>query len=150
LTDVVQVLSRWLSAVAPSGFLVLEETADLRSTHPVFQRYYAIVERMQAHYGQAMYIGRSLDGLCQAGGWTIRSATTARLALPAARMARLHALNLQTWSKDPFVRGEYTQGELSDVGSALERIAGSDAASPVECAMRQVVVEPALSQIGPT
>jgi len=143
LREPAQVVRNWAQAALGDARLVLEETAFMTAEHPAFARYYALVERMQAHYGQRMYIGRELAAL--AGGllpdWAVERAQIASSALPARDMARLHLLNLRTWSSDPFARAHYDQRELAELDATLQAIAaGEMAASPVSLGMGQVVL----------
>jgi len=141
LRDPAQVVRAWASAAAPAARLVLEETASMSGEHPAFPRYYALVGRMQAHYGQRMYIGRELEALCASPDWVVESADIARSALPAQDMARLHLLNLQTWSSDAFARDNYDAKQLSELAEELQGVAsGALAASPVALGTGQVVL----------
>jgi trans-aconitate 2-methyltransferase len=141
LRDPAQVVRAWASAAAPAARLVLEETASMNGEHPAFPRYYALVERMQAHYGQRMYVGRELLALCTSPDWVVESADIAQSALPAKDMARLHALNLQTWSSDAFARENYGAEQLSELTEELQSIATGEAdAPPVALGMGQVVL----------
>jgi SAM-dependent methyltransferase len=141
LRDVTGVLVGWKGSIAPGGRLVLEETASMTSDHPALRRYYALVERMQAHYGQAMYIGRSLDTAAGLAGLSCEEARLASPALPAARMARLHALNLRTWKDDAFARAAFDQDELRVLGAMLDAIAsGQEIAPAVACSIKQIVL----------
>jgi hypothetical protein len=122
---------------------VLEETASMTAEHPAFSRYYALVERMQAHYGQRMYIGRELAALALtvAPQWVVETAQLQPALLPAIDMARLHLLNLQTWSQDPFARANYVAAELSELAERLAEIArGALHAAPVSLGIGQVVL----------
>jgi SAM-dependent methyltransferase len=141
LRDVTRVLVGWRAAVLPRGLVVLEETAYMTSAHPAFRRYYALVERMQAHYGQAMYIGRSLDEAARLAGLSTVESRVEELELPAARMARLHALNLGTWKDDPFVQASFDPTELAELSATLGSIAaGDDEAPPVSCGVKQLAL----------
>ncbi len=141
LRDVTQVLVGWRTALHPQGLVVLEETAFMTSEHPSLRRYYALVERMQAHYGQAMYIGRSLDEAARLAGLAIVDSRVAHLELPAARMARLHALNLRTWRDDPFAQASFEPTELAELSTTLGRIATGDEPTPaVSCGVKQLVL----------
>jgi trans-aconitate 2-methyltransferase len=141
LRDVTRVLVAWKAAVVPGGLVVLEETAYMTSAHPALRRYYALVERMQAHYGQAMYIGRSLDEAARLAGLSTVESRVADLDLPAARMARLHALNLQTWKDDAFAQASFDPTELGELSTTLGRIAaGDEEAPPVSCGVKQLVL----------
>jgi len=136
-----EVVRAWARAAQPGALLALEETAFMTSEHPAFPRYYALVERMQAHYGQRMYIGRELAAATDCAEWTPQSAEITVAPLPAADMARLHSLNLSTWSNDPFAQQNYDREELAALGVELARIAsGEVSAPPVSCGVGQVVL----------
>lgn len=141
LADPDAALRAWRHAVVPGGRLVLEETDSLTSDHPTFQRYYTHVERLQAHYRQRMHLGAELDGLCRDAGWLIERSRVASLEMPPEKMARLHALNIRTWSKDAFAAEHFVASELRELEQALDRVAaGEEKAPAVHSGMRQVVL----------
>ncbi len=143
LRDPASVIASWAKAAQPGARLVLEETASMRGEDPAFSRYYALVERMQAHYGQRMYIGLELARIAREAGsaWTVEHAEVAPFELPATDMARLHVMNLRTWSHDPFARAHYAEAELNELASDLDEIAlGEARAAPVAVGMGQVVL----------
>jgi trans-aconitate 2-methyltransferase len=141
LREPAEVVRAWARAAQPNALLVLEETAFMTGEHPAFPRYYALVERMQAHYGQRMYIGRELSALTTCAEWSQQSAEIAVAPLPAADMARLHSLNLSTWSSAPFAQANYDRAQLSALGAELSQIASSEVAAPaVSCGIAQVVL----------
>jgi SAM-dependent methyltransferase len=136
-------VAAWADSALPGARLVLEETASMVAENAAFSRYYALVERMQAHYGQRMYIGRDLAALAEGARptWVVESAEIAASALAATDMARLHLLNLRTWSHDPFAQASYDAAELADLDAALAQIAsGEISAAPVSLGMGQVVL----------
>ena len=141
LRDPSLVVQAWARAARPGALLVLEETAFMTGEHPAFPRYYALVDRMQAHYGQRMYIGRELSALTTLPEWSQESSEIAVVSLPAADMARLHSLNLSTWSSDAFAQANYDQAELSALAVELAQIASGEVSAPaVSCGMGQVVL----------
>jgi len=141
LRDPGEVVRAWARAAQPGALLVLEETAFMTGEHPAFPRYYALVERMQAHYGQRMYIGRELAEASNCAEWSQQSAEITVAPLPAQDMARLHSLNLSTWSSDPFAQQNYDREELAALGAELAHIAsGEVSAPPVSCGIGQVVL----------
>lgn len=141
LRDPAAVVRAWASSVLPGATLVLEETAFMTGEHPAFPRYYALVERMQAHYGQRMYIGRELAALCASPDWLVESTEIVVAPLPAVHMARLHALNLRTWSSDAFAQANYGTEGLPELAAQLEQIStGSVIAPPVSCGIGQLVL----------
>ena len=141
LKDPEKIVRNWATVALPDARLVLEETAFMTGEHPAFPRYYGHVERMQAHYGQRMYIGRELEALGASSEWVVERSDIAVSPLPAADMARLHFFNLRTWSKDPFAQSNFDALELSQIGHELEQIAaGYLEAPPVSCGIGQVVL----------
>jgi len=141
LRDPEQVLAGWADAAADQATLVIEETASLASGHPAFARYYQLVEDLQTHYGQRLRIGADLAAPPASSGWTTNLSTVRRLGLPASRMARLHHLNLLTWSNDPHARAAFDRAELEDLARRLDAVAGGrEAAPPVISEMRQLVL----------
>jgi trans-aconitate 2-methyltransferase len=130
----------WAGALAPGGRLVLEETVGMWSDHPAVQRYYDLVAALQAHYGQAFDVGRRLGDLLRGAGLAVDEAGVATLALPAAQMARLHAMNIRTWGTDEYARRTFDAAELAGLQRTLDAIAaGDEAAPPVRCEMGQAV-----------
>lgn len=140
LADPTRVLGGWAASLAVGGVLVLEETAAMESSDPVFSRYYAHVERLQQHYGQQMYIGTQLRALCEASGYRVQRAPERELQLSPATMARLHTMNLDTWSKDPYAIAAFDAEELAALGRELAAVvAGTRASSPVRHRLQQVI-----------
>lgn len=141
LRDPSQVVRAWSNAASSGATLVLEETAFMTGEHPAFPRYYALVERMQAHYGQRMYIGRELPTLCASASWLVVKSEVVVAPLPALHMARLHAMNLRTWSTDSFAQANYAASDLAELGGELDRIASGElSAPPVSCGIGQLVL----------
>jgi trans-aconitate 2-methyltransferase len=136
-----RVVAAWASAAAENAVLVLEETADLRCDHPAFARYYQLVDQLQASYGQRLRIGATLDAAPPGSGWKTDLSLLVQLSLPARQMARLHALNIQSWRTDPYARASFDTAELDGLAARLHAIAlGDEAAPPVASTMRQLIL----------
>src|SRR6185436_12038914 len=116
------------------------EDTNLRSEHPAFARYYELVEALQAHYRQRTFVGRDIAALTRNGPWTVEQERIQRLELPARIMARLHALNLHTWSRDPYAEAAFDPKELESLRRVFERIVAGEIAPPVVCGMAEVVL----------
>lgn len=136
-------IGRWLSLLRPTGVLMLEETAHLASPIESLQTYYEAVGRMQAHYGQELYIGRRLDGIARCLKVQIRQSRQVALRLNGATMARLHSMNIATWKHDSFMMSEYGTSRLERLEEELVQIAkSSGTVAPVTCTMAQLVLCP--------
>jgi SAM-dependent methyltransferase len=143
LRNPAEAVRNWANAALPHARLVLEETAFMTAENPAFSRYYALVEQMQSHYGQRMYIGRELAAVAldSKPHWVVERSEIAVSLLPARDMARLHWMNLGTWSQDPFARATYDADELTALATSLEQIAsGLIEAPPVSLGMGQAVL----------
>jgi trans-aconitate 2-methyltransferase len=141
LRDPARVLAGWAAASADRASLIIEETAEMSSQDPAFQRYYELVATLQRHYGQELAIGRTLDRALVGTGWLAEIDVVSELSLPARRMARLHAMNLATWRHDPFARAAFAPAMLDELAAALDEIAAGAVAAPdVHHAMRQLVL----------
>jgi len=141
LRDPEAALAAWAEAAADGAVLALEESADMSCDHAAFTRYYQLVEEMQAAYGQRLRIGAKLS-IPARSGWKAELDLLAPLSLPAARMARLHALNIETWRHDPYARACFDGNELDALAVRLGAIArGAEAAPPVKLVMRQMILE---------
>jgi hypothetical protein len=58
----------------------------------------------------------------------------------ASVMARLHAMNIRTWSQDAMAQRAFDAQEIADVQSRLDDIAtGKQRARPVRNTLRQLV-----------
>jgi trans-aconitate 2-methyltransferase len=135
------VLATWRRGCAPGATLVIEETAELTSDDGVLQRYYAMVDEMQRHYGQALRIGRKLGLLASGAGWRVVDLCVTPVPVSAVRMAGLHVENIRTWKSDPFAAAFFDPAELRAVEGGLEAIATGQAPASVVAAIGQIVAQ---------
>jgi ubiquinone/menaquinone biosynthesis C-methylase UbiE len=135
-----RVLEVWSQALKPKGVLLLEETSDLRSDHPAFSRYYEIVAAMQAHYGQVQKIGREIDALVDTSIFLIKRSELRSVNLPGHVMARLHAMNIETWKNDRFIQANIDPREISELSGIFRGFSENEAAPPVVTEMRQIAL----------
>ena len=123
-----------------TSLVALEETAGLRSPDPAFTLYYQTVERMQAHYGQRMFLGASLDEVARRAGLEVLDARIERTLVCPQKMARLHLDNLRTFRDDAFVKASVDVDVLARLERSLTEVAtGTRAAPPVEVELGQVI-----------
>ncbi len=140
LPDTGAVLGAWAAAAAPGARLLVHETESLRAEHPSLARYYALVARLQEHYGQVLEVGASLEAAFAASAWRVTDSRTVAREIPAPRMAELHLANLRTWREDEYAQRTFDRAELDGLERALERIAaGAEPAGTVRNAVRQIV-----------
>jgi trans-aconitate 2-methyltransferase len=129
------------SLVAPGGLLLLQETADLRASHPALSRYYELVHTLQAHYGQLLYIGQDLPRFVADAPFTVVHTAVRRFYQPAAVMASIHLPNLRSWRTDPFAVRTFDRAELDELERSLEALAsGEEQSARVELALGELVL----------
>jgi trans-aconitate methyltransferase len=146
LADPRDALTRFQNLVAPGGLLLLEETSALCPTNPVLARYYALVEGLQRHYGQALYIGRDLEPLARSTSLHVEHYADHRFEQSTAVMAELHALNVATWKDDAYARVAFDRAELDTLEQSLVEVAAQGVAAGTmevglgEIALRRLVL----------
>lgn len=140
LHDPATAVRAWSLAAKPGARLLIQETAALQSDDPVIRRYYELVAALQAGYGQSLNIGTEMDRHVQGQGWEILSSQLVGIEQDARIMARLHAMNIRTWSQDSMAQRSFDPREIATVQSGLEAIAqGHRMARPVLNTHRQLV-----------
>ncbi|RYZ08380.1 MAG: class I SAM-dependent methyltransferase [Myxococcales bacterium] len=141
VADPAAALTAFRGYLAPGGRLLLQETASMETTHAALNRYYELVARLQAHYGQTLYIGRELQRFAAGAPFSVVHAGIRRFERSAAVMAQLHLQNLMTWRADPFAQRVFDAAELNDLEQALRAVAeGEDRAQPVSLGLGELVL----------
>jgi ubiquinone/menaquinone biosynthesis C-methylase UbiE len=123
------------------GRLLLEETASLFSPVSALSRYYDLVEQLQAHHGQETLIGKRLEALAGSVAGARATSVLQEILVPAAVMARLHAMNLATWKADPFMMETHGLRALEDLEGELNAIAARSDFPGGRCVLAQVSIE---------
>lgn len=137
LNEPVAALRRWRQALRTGGILVLIELERLTSSDPTLARYYEIIEGVQAHHGQRMFIGSVLESQAREAGYAIVDSRREEPGITAAAMATLHRPNLENVREDPWVKENFEDSEVDEVAAGLERIADEkDGSTPIENILR--------------
>ena len=123
------------------GRLLLEETGAWFSPVPALSRYYDLVQQLQAHHGQETLIGKRLGALAAGVAGARTTSLLQEVRLPAAVMARMHAMNIATWKADPFMVETHGPRALEDLEVELKAIAASSDLPEGRCVMAQVCIE---------
>jgi SAM-dependent methyltransferase len=140
LRSVQQVLTLWAEAAGRGGCLLLHETESLESDDPSLRRYYQLVEQLQQHYGQILYIGGALDACFAGTGWRLVESRRCVLEKQTCDMAELHLANLRTWRNDPFARRTFDWSEIDKLEKSLSGLAAARENSGVVFnAARQII-----------
>lgn len=130
-------LAGWATQLNPGGIVMIEETEAIRTAHPVFARYLAIVEAMLAAQSNRLYIG------AQAASFNPPEVTplvneTRTVAVRNCDAAGMFAMNMNAWKDGKFVRANYSPEEIAELERALGEItAGREVAREITWEMRQ-------------
>jgi trans-aconitate 2-methyltransferase len=137
-----EVLAAWARVAAPGGLLVVHETESLESSHPALQLYYRLLEQMQRHHGQALYVGAVLEAGFAGSTWRLVESQRRHLEKPASDMAELHLANLRTWRNDEYAQQAFDPHELAALETSLERLATRDEEGGIVVnAARQIIAQ---------
>jgi trans-aconitate 2-methyltransferase len=141
LADPAAALRGWASALAPRGFLLLQETASITSAHPALGRYYELMLEFQRRHGQNLNIGGELQALVDPALYRVVHAGARPLTLSTPRMAAVHAMNLTTWRKDALAQS-FDPDELDRLARELLALS-NEANTParVDYQMGELVLE---------
>lgn len=135
------VLNTCVQHLRSGGRLLLEETAAWFSPVPAISRYYRLVEQLQARHGQVTLIGKRLEALARGVAGARATSVLREIPVPAAVMARLHAMNLGTWKADPFMLETHGLRALEELEGELTAIAARSDFPGGRCVMAQVYIE---------
>jgi trans-aconitate 2-methyltransferase len=136
------VLAAWATAAAPGARLLVHETESLHSGDPTLSRYYALLARLQAHYGQSLDIGARLGSAFEASPWHVVDSRAVELEIPGVDMVSLHLPNLRTWRNDEFAKRIFDAVELDELEASMQRIvSGEQPDAVVHNCVRQIVAE---------
>jgi hypothetical protein len=121
--------------------MLLQEVAVLASDHPALARYYDLVGELQRRHGQRLHIGKLLPTLVDPSCYRIRTFDETPIVVAAPAMARLHAMNLQTWRHDEAAR-DFDAAEVVRLGVALDAVAAdADSSARVDYVMGELVLD---------
>jgi ubiquinone/menaquinone biosynthesis C-methylase UbiE len=123
------------------GRLLIEEGAGMFSPVPALSRYYDLVEQLQAHYGQQATIGKTLGAIAAGVAGAHATSILNEIPVAASVMARLHAMNLETWKADPFMLEAHGLRALEDLENELKAIAATSDSPGGRCMMAQICIE---------
>ncbi|HEY6330243.1 MAG TPA: class I SAM-dependent methyltransferase [Blastocatellia bacterium] len=140
--DPAGVLRTWASIAAPGARLVVHETEGLEAEHPALRRYYELVDELQGHYGQDLYLGARLDECFEQTPWKVIESVRREMEKPAALMAELHLDNLITLRSDPYAQQTFDHREMDWLEESLGRISsGTEDGGVVLNAARQIAAD---------
>jgi trans-aconitate 2-methyltransferase len=132
------VVAKWATQLEPNGLLLLEETENIHTVHPVFGRYLAIVEATLARQSNRLHAGHLVACLDSPGGLKATFSELRSLPVRNCDAASMFVLNLNTWKDSEFVRANYSRDSIVELEQALTEIAVTESsAREIEWNMHQ-------------
>jgi len=139
LADPAAVARRWAGELAPGGRLLIEETEWIEATTSVLAEYETRVRAVVAHHGAPMTAGPLLASVDDQDDWRALRNTVRTIPVPVAIAARIYALNLSSWRRDPYAVEHFGDACLDELAAGLEDLA-TRARGQLTWGLRQLVV----------
>ncbi len=135
-------ISAWIGELDPGGLLALDEVESIRTGNGVFRSYLQLLEAVLSARGNTIAAGPIVERFDGGPHGRQRTSEVRSHAVPAAVAAELFALNLVTWREEPYVRENYSPGELDGLDGELRELArGRPECDDVIWEMRQATFE---------
>lgn len=136
-----EIIGKWATQLRPEGLLLLEEVEWIRTSHPPFETYMGIVDKMLAHQNSQLCIGPMLDRMEHAG-LSKRASKVARVRVRNRLAATMFSMNIVSWKHQPFIQATYSPESIEQLQQDIEAIAGtSGSKTEIEWGLRQIVLE---------
>jgi hypothetical protein len=137
-----KLIERWISQLARTGLLLIEENEWIRSTNSTFVTYLQITRKLLERQGNNMYLGPLLEQFATMEGVRKQASVVRTLPVATARAATLFALNLKVWKTHPFIQGEYSADVLGRLENQLDDLTMTESgSSEIVWGLRQIVYE---------
>ncbi len=118
LTDVVELVNKWLGELRPGGMLFIEEIEDIETEVEVFRKYLEIADGLVASEGAILYIGSLLAN----GIYKADMLCNECISIPAANALAaswFYPNTVTIWEKEQFVLENTTSEERNLLSSEL-------------------------------
>ena len=136
------VIAKWATQLQPKGLLLMEEVECIRTEKPVFVTYLEVVDAMLAHQGNKLYIGPTLDSLCDTSTLQRRMSRVVHLRVSSASAATMFFLNMQSWKQRTFVRKNYSSAKIGDLEKSLRALTAEKSRdADIEWGLRQIMCQ---------
>jgi len=142
LKNPAQLVATWAGQLKPGGILMVEEVEAIRTSHPIFARYLAVLEAMLSSRSNSLYAGAIVAGLESAGGPQVISSEVRRLAVRNTDAAQMFVMNMQAWKDDDFIRSNYARETVAELEAGLNAIARDGLPrSEIEWSLRETIFQ---------
>jgi SAM-dependent methyltransferase len=128
LAEPAAAIDGWAARLAPRGLVAVEEVESITTDEPVLAAYLDLQQRMLRANHNVLEVGALVEEAAQQRGGVFHSE---RVALTPATptVARMFAMNFETWRRRPVVLQSASPVELDEIAVGLTDIANSEASS---------------------
>ena len=136
------VIEGWATQLQSGGLLLLEEVEWIKTEHPLFRRYLAIIAATLEQQANLLYIGPQLDKQSLGQGFTRRMSRVYRLPVSTAQAATMFSLNIPSWKNQPFVQQRYPVSLIDKLEHGMRELATTSTnTNDIEWGMRQIAYQ---------
>jgi SAM-dependent methyltransferase len=134
-------LESWATQLRSEGLLLIEETEQIQTDHPVFTTYLSIVETLFDHQSKQLCLGPVLDGIEDPEIIKRRVNKVREVEVSLQRAATLFFLNLQFWKNHPFIRTSVASSLINELEDALCGLSKRLGGEVIRWQIRQIAFE---------
>ena len=132
-------LQAWVGRLAPRGVLAVEDADSISTEEPVLAAYLDLQRLMLAANRNLLEVGPLVADTAEQNGWAFRSEIVA-FTPPVPKVARMFALNFETWRNHPAVVELASTAELDEISAGLAAVSATEVTASITWQLRQLAI----------
>jgi trans-aconitate 2-methyltransferase len=132
-------LRAWVGRLAPRGVLAVEEADSISADEPVLAAYLDLQRLMLSANRNLLEVGPLIAETAQRHGWAFRSEIV-EFTPPVPAVARMFAMNFETWRNHPAVAERMRPEELDEISDGLAAVSATEVTTSITWRLRQVAI----------
>lgn len=140
LTEPRAAIEHWISRIAPTGVVAVQEVESITTDQPTLRRYLELQRLMLEANGNSLDIGPVIADARWAPGAVVRNEVV-QLTPSASAVARMFAMNFASWRTRPAVSNLASSNELDEIERELTTLSAHDGSdATITWQLRELVV----------
>jgi ubiquinone/menaquinone biosynthesis C-methylase UbiE len=139
LAEPKRALQAWVGRLAPRGVLAVEEAESISAEEPVLAAYLDLQRRMLSANQHQLEVGPLIAETAHQHGWAFHSEIVA-FSPPVPTVARMFAMNFETWRNHPTVVEHARPEELDDISDGLAAVSATEVTTSITWKLRQLAI----------
>jgi ubiquinone/menaquinone biosynthesis C-methylase UbiE len=141
LVEPAAAIVHWLSRLAPSGLVAVEEVQSITTEEPILAAYLDLQRQMLQDNHNLLEIGPVIEDVARVHGGSHKSEVVT-LTPPTPVVARMFAMNFENWRERAKVIGLAADDELNRIAAGLAELSHTQAlSSPITWQLLQLQVQ---------